>query len=222
MKLYANARSNGGFEMGIRASLERILAGPEFLFRNERDPANAVPGVPYRISDLELASRLSFFLWSSIPDDELLGLAERGQLKNPMVLEQQVRRMLHDPRSKALVSNFFGQWLQLRHLAELKPDGVEFPEWDENLRQAMLEETELFLESMVREDRPLMELLDANYTFLNERLARHYGIPNVYGTTFRRVTLSDENRQGLLGQGSILTLTSYPYGLPSFCAVCGC
>jgi hypothetical protein len=210
LKLYRTSRSKAGFDMGIRAALERILVGPEFLFRTEQDPANAAPGAPYRISDLELASRLSFFLWSSIPDDELLNVAERGRLKEPAMLEQQVRRMLRDPRSKALVSNFFGQWLQIRHLAELKPDMVEFPEWDENLREAMLQETDLFLQNMVRDDRPLMELLDADYTFLNERLARHYGIPNIYGSTFRRVTLHDDTRRGLLGQGSILTLTSYP------------
>jgi hypothetical protein len=195
--------------MGIRSALERILAGPEFLFRSERDPADAGRG-PYRISDLELASRLSFFLWSTIPDEELLDVAERGRLKAPAVLEQQVRRMLADPRSKELVSNFFGQWLQTRQVTELKPDVVEFPEWDENLREAFQQETRLFLESMVGEDRPLRDLLDANYTFVNERLARHYGIPNVYGSTFRRVTLTDDNRRGLLGQGSILALTSYP------------
>jgi mono/diheme cytochrome c family protein len=209
LSLYAKTRSTSGFEMGIRTALERILAGPEFLFRNEHDPADA-GSAPYRISDLELASRLSFFLWSTIPDDRLLDLAERGKLKDPAVLEQQVRRMLADARSDALVSNFFGQWLQTRQVAKLKPDVVEFPEWDENLRDAFQQETELFLQSMVREDRPLKDLLDANYTFVNERLARHYGIPNVYGSTFRRVTLTDDNRRGLLGQGSILALTSYP------------
>jgi mono/diheme cytochrome c family protein len=209
LSLYEKTRTAAGFEMGIRTALERILAGPEFLFRSERDPADSGTG-PYRITDLELASRLSFFLWSTIPDDQLLDLAEHGKLKDPAVLEQQVRRMLADGRSDALISNFFGQWLQTRQVAELKPDVVEFPEWDENLRDAFQQETKLFLGSMVREDRPLRDLLDADYTFVNERLARHYGIPNVYGSTFRRVTLTDENRRGLLGQGSILALTSYP------------
>ena len=210
MRKFRMGRSEGGFEEGIRMALERILVGPKFLFRIERDPANATPGSVYRISDLDLASRLSFFLWSSIPDDELLNVAETGKLHDPAVLEQQARRMLRDPRSKIFVSNFFGQWLQLRHVANLTPDRGEFPDFDENLRQAFEKETELFLESMVREDRPLMELLDADYTFVNERLARHYGIPNIYGNTFQRVTLTDENRRGLLGQGSILSLTSYP------------
>jgi hypothetical protein len=206
---YKSGPSSGGFDAGIGRAIERILIGPDYLFRIERDPANALPGTIYGISDLELASRLSFFLWSSIPDDELLNLAEHGKLKDATVLDQQVRRMLRDPRSSALVSNFFGQWLQLRHVAALLPDPVEFRDFDGNLREAFQQETERFLESMIREDRPLLELLDANYTFLNERLARHYGIPNVYGSSFRRVILTDENRRGLLGQGSILSLTSY-------------
>ncbi|OFW27112.1 MAG: hypothetical protein A3J28_05860 [Acidobacteria bacterium RIFCSPLOWO2_12_FULL_60_22] len=210
LSIYKTGRSGGSFEEGIRMALQRILVGPEFLFRIEEDPPNTAPGTIYRIGDLELASRLSFFLWSTIPDDELLNLAELGKLKDPAVLDTQVRRMLRDPRSKALVSNFFGQWLQLRRVAELEPDLEEFPDFDENLRGAFLQETELFLESMVREDRPLLELLDANYTFVNERLAEHYGIPDVHGSSFRRVTLTDENRRGLLGQGSILSLTSYP------------
>src|SRR5712691_7699077 len=210
LRFYKTGQSKGGFEAGIELALERLLVGPEFLFRDERDPANLGPGASYRISDLDLASRLSFFLWSSIPDDELLGIAEGGKLKDPAVLEQQARRMLADPRSKAFTRNFFGQWFQLRLLADLAPDVSEFPEYDENLRQAFLQETELFLDSMVGEDHPLMQLLNADYTFLNERLARHYRIPNVYGTRFRRVTLTDENRKGLLGQGSILSLTSYP------------
>jgi len=208
--VYKAGRGEGGFEAGIETALERILVGPEFLFRVEQDPPKAAAGSVHRISDLDLASRLSFFLWSTIPDNQLLGLAERGRLKDPAVLEQQVRRMLRDPRSKALVSNFAGQWLQLRHVTELAPDLSEFPNFDENLRDAFQQETELFLESMVQEDRPLAELLNANYTFVNERLARHYGIPNVYGSSFRRVTVADENRRGLLGQGSILSLTSYP------------
>ena len=208
--LYRRGQSKGGFEAGIQMALEGVLVSPKFLFRIERDPPNVAPGTAYHISDLELASRLSFFLWSSIPDDRLLDLAVQGKLSNKEVLTQETKRMLADPRSKALVSNFSGQWLQLRHVAELAPDDKEFPDFDENLRQAFEQETELFMESMVREDRPLMELLDANYTFVNERLARHYGIPNIYGSSFRRVTLTDDNRRGLLGQGSILSLTSYP------------
>lgn len=197
-------RTKGAFEAGIEMALERILVGPEFLFRIERDPAP-----PYRISDLELASRLSFFLWSSIPDDQLLDLAERGKLKDSEVLQQQVRRMLADARSKALVSNFASEWLYLRNLRSVRPDPDAFPEFDENLREAFQKETELFFESIVREDRSVIDMLDANYTYVNERLARHYGIPNVYGSHFRRVTLSDDRRGGLLGQGSILTVTSY-------------
>ncbi|OFW34336.1 MAG: hypothetical protein A3J28_13905 [Acidobacteria bacterium RIFCSPLOWO2_12_FULL_60_22] len=210
MSFYNAGRSKGGFEVGIRTALERILVGPQFLFRIEWDPANLPPGAAYRLSDRELASRLSFFLWSSLPDDELLNLAERGKLRDREVLKQQVQRMLRDPRSKELVRNFTGQWLQLRRVQNLSPDIVEFPDFDENLREAFQQETELFLESMLREDRPLMEMLGADYTFLNERLARHYGIPNIYGSSFRRVKLTDENRRGLLGQGSILSLTSYP------------
>src|SRR5207244_3415051 len=156
-----------------------------------------------------LASRLSFFLWSSIPDDQLLDVAERGKLRDPVVLKGQVQRMLRDPRSNALVTNFAGQWLQLRRLDEIKPDIVSFPDFDGTLQEALQQETELFLQYVVREDRPLMEILDANYTYLNERLARHYGILNIYGSSFRRVPVADENRRGLLGQGSILALTSY-------------
>jgi hypothetical protein len=181
----------------------------EFLFRVEQDLPGVTAGAAHPISDLELASRLSFFLWGSIPDSELLDLAERGKLREAAVLEQQVRRMLADPRSKALVSNFAGQWLYLRNMRLVLPDATEFPEFDDNLRDAFQQETELLFESMLREDRSAVELLNADYTFLNERLARHYGIPNVYGSHFRRVKLSDENRRGLLGQGSILTVTSY-------------
>jgi hypothetical protein len=200
--------TGGGFEGGIEVALRRILAGPEFLFRIEHDPPGARPDAPYRISDLELASRLAFFLWSSNPDEPLLELAERGKLQEPAVLEQQVRRMLADPRSKALVDNFAGQWLYLRNIRQIRPDVKEFPEFDEELRQAFARETELFFEHMLREDRPIVDLLSANYTFVNERLAQHYGIPNIYGSSFRRVLLADENRRGLLGQGSILTVTS--------------
>jgi hypothetical protein len=187
-----------------------MLVDPEFLFRVESDPAGAAPGTNYRISDLELASRLSFFLWSSIPDDELLDIAAAGRLKNPVVLENQIRRMLGDERSKAFLASFFGQWLWLRNMATTQPDLKEFPEFDGNLREAFQRETELFLESQVREDRSVLELLSANYTFVNEKLAKHYGIPHVYGSHFRRVTLEDDRRAGLLGQGAILTVTSYP------------
>jgi hypothetical protein len=206
---YRTGHNQGGFEAGIAMALERMLAGPEFLFRVERDPAGVAPGAAYRISDLELASRLSFFLWSSIPDEQLLDLAERGSLHEPAVLEEQVRRMLADSRSNALVSNFASQWLYLRNLRTVAPDLEQFPYFDENLREAFRKETELFFESILREDRSVLDLLNADYTFVNERLALHYGIPNVYGGHFRRVQLTDSNRGGLLGQGSILTVTSY-------------
>jgi len=201
--------AEGGFEEGVEAALQRILVDPEFLFRIERDPAGAAPRSPYRLSGLELASRLSFFLWSSIPDDELLTLAEQGKLHDPSVLEAQARRLLADPRSKALVDNFAGQWLYLRNVARAWPNPDAFPEFDANLRNAFQRESSLFVESMIREDRSVLDLLRADYTFVNERLARHYGIPNIYGSHFRRITLADENRQGLIGQGSILTVTSY-------------
>ena len=210
LSFYQDGRNKGGFEAGIGLALRRMLVSPEFLFRVERDPAGVAPNTAYRISDLELASRLSFFLWSSIPDDELLDLAERGQLKDSAVLERQVLRMLADARSRALVSNFAGQWLYLRNMLQVVPDPEAFPDFDENLRNAFHRETELFFESMLREDRSVLDLLDADYTFLNERLARHYQIPNIYGNHFRRVKLSDERRRGLVGQGSILTVTSYP------------
>jgi hypothetical protein len=191
-------------------AIEGLLVSPEFLFRIERDPPNVESGAVYRLSDLDLASRLAFFLWSSPPDDQLMGLAERGKLRDAQVLDQQVSRMLADPRSKALVGNFFGQWLALRTVRDATPDPGVFAEFDESLRDAFEKETDLFLESMVREDHSVLELLDAKYTFVNERLARHYGIPNVYGSRFRRVTLTDEARVGLLGKGSILLLTSQP------------
>ncbi|PYS50388.1 MAG: hypothetical protein DMG13_21170 [Acidobacteria bacterium] len=211
LSVYEIGRNESGFEAGIRAALERILVGPEFLFRIESDPPNLAPDTAYRISDLELASRLSFFLWSSIPDDPLLNLAESGKLKDPAILSQQVRRMLDDPRSRSLVTNFVAQWLYLRNIHSKTPDPRLFPEFDENLREAFLKETELFVESTLREDQSVLRLLDANYTFLNERLARHYGVPNVYGSHFRRVTLGPEfeARRGLLGHGSLLTVTSY-------------
>jgi len=207
---YKEARAEEGFDAGIEMALRAILASTEFLFRIERDPPNVAPNTAYRVSDVELASRLSFFLWSSIPDDELLGLAIGGKLKEPAVLEQQVRRMLADARSQALVTNFAGQWLYLRNLAAVNPDARMFPDFDDNLRQAFRRETELFFESIVKEDHSVLDLLGANYTFVNERLAKHYGIPNVYGSRFRRVMFGpDSVRGGLLGHGSILTVTSY-------------
>ncbi len=199
----------GGFDSGIESALAFVLVSPEFLFRAETDPGRAAPGSAYRISDLELASRLSFFLWSSVPDEELIAAASRGKLKDPVVLEQQVRRMIADRRSDALIENFFGQWLYLRNLKATAPDQQVFPDFDDNLRQAFLRETELFAGSVLREDRSVVDLLTANYTFVNERLAKHYGIPNVYGNQFRRVTLTDPARRGLLGQGSVLTVSSY-------------
>jgi hypothetical protein len=209
--IYHSSRKEGNFEAGIESALERILIAPEFLFRIEQDPPKTAPSSAYRISDIDLASRLSFFLWSSIPDDELLNAAERRKLSDPAVLDQQVRRMLADRRSTALTTNFGGQWLRVRSTQAVTPDVNEFPEFDDNLRDAMQRETELFLESQMREDRPLAELLTANYSFLNQRLAEHYGIPGIYGTQFRRVTYTSDNpRRGLLGQGSILTVSSYP------------
>jgi len=199
----------GSFDAGIENGLAFLLVSPQFLFRAETDADKVAPGSPYRISDLELASRLSFFLWSSIPDDELLAVASRGKLSDPAVLAQQVKRMLADSRSGALIQNFFGQWLYLRNLKATVPDQQVFPDFDDNLRQAFLRETELFTGSIVRDDRSVVDLLTANYTFLNERLAKHYGIPNVYGNQFRRVTLTDPARRGLLGQGSVLTVSSY-------------
>jgi cytochrome c5 len=210
---YKSGRLEGNFESGIRAALERLLVSPDFLFRIESDPDQVAAGATYRISDVELASRLSFFLWSSIPDDELLDLAIRRKLRDANVLDRQVRRLLADPRARtALVENFFGQWLQIRNVWLLTPDANrKFPWFDDNLRTAFVRETELFLESQLREDRGIVELLTANDTFLNEQLARHYGIPNVYGSHFRRVTLTDENRWGLLGKASVLSVTSYPH-----------
>jgi hypothetical protein len=210
-RVYQAARSQGGFEAGIQAALERILSGPEFLFRLESDPAGVPPDAAYSLSNLELASRLSFFLWSTIPDDLLLKLAESGKLQDSAIFEEQVQRMLRDPRSKSLVTNFASEWLYLRNLRSKTPDPKLFPEFDDNLRQAFQQETELFLESTLREDQSVLRLLDANYTFLNERLARHYGIPEIYGSHFRRVRLGPEfdARRGLLGQSSVLTVTSY-------------
>jgi mono/diheme cytochrome c family protein len=213
MTFYRDGRKTGGFERGIEASLQFILASPEFLFRIETDPpveSGRALSHAYRLDDLALASRLSFFLWSSLPDEKLLALAAQGRLKDPAVLEQQVRRMLADPRSKTLIDNFAEQWLHLRNLKSSNPDLGAFPDFDDNLRQAMKEETELFFDSIMREDRSVMDLLNADYTFVNERLARHYGMPNIYGSRFRRVQVPNEARRGLLGQASILTVTSYP------------
>jgi hypothetical protein len=191
-------------------ALRRILADPEFIFRFEPTPAGIAPKQPYRISDTELASRLSFFLWSSIPDEELLKLAIEGRLHQPAVLEKQARRLLADPRARALVTNFANQWLFLRDLKSANPDVTVFPDFDATLRQAFQRETELLFESVMREDRSVLDLLDADYTFVNERLAKHYGIPNVYGPDFRRVPVPDDARRGLLGKGSLLLVTSNP------------
>ena len=210
LALYRVGRAEGGFEAGIEFALRGILIDPEFLFRIERDPLSVVSVTAYRLTDLELASRLSFFLWSSIPDDELLDLAVRGTLTNPGMLERQVSRMMRDARSDALLANFFGQWLLSRNMQTAAPDPQTFLDFDENLRDAMERETELFVESQVRDDRSVLDLLRSDYTFLNERLARHYGVSNVYGNHFRRVTVGGDRRGGLLGQGSILTVTSYP------------
>jgi mono/diheme cytochrome c family protein len=209
MQIYRDARKGSTFDAGIEAALVRILAAPRFVFRVERDPANVAPGTAYKLNDVELASRLSFFLWSSIPDDELLAVAEQGKLKDPATLEAQARRMLADPKSQALIDNFAGQWLQLRNVRNVQPNSDLFPDFDDNLRRAFRHETELFFESVMREDRPVTELMTANYTFVNERLAKHYGIPNIYGSRFRRVTLTDERRFGLLGKGSVLAVTSH-------------
>ncbi|HEU4689327.1 MAG TPA: DUF1592 domain-containing protein [Vicinamibacterales bacterium] len=208
---YREGAAQGGFDGGIENALRRLLVSPEFLLRVERDPANVAPGGVYAISDLELASRLSFFLWSSIPDEELLDLAAKRQLSNPTVLARQVRRMVSDPRAEAFVRNFAGQWLFLRNLDAVVPVQSIFPDFDDSLRQSFRRETELFFESIVREDRSALDLLRADYTYVNERLATHYGIPNIKGNHFRRVTFGPESkRRGLLGQGSILTVTSYP------------
>lgn len=210
MELYRQARAEADFDAGVEAALSAILVSPHFLFRVEQDPPSATPGIAYRVSDIELASRLSFFLWSSIPDDDLLDVATRGELADPAVLEAQVRRMLADPRSQSLVNNFADQWLHLRNLDSITPDLRLFTDFDDNLRQAFRRETELLFESIVREDRSVLDLLKTDTAFLNERLAKHYGISNVYGDRFRPVALDESDmRGGLLRQGSILTVTSY-------------
>ncbi len=210
LAFYEAGRKSSDFDSGIQSALEALLVSPDFLFRIERDPRTATLGRTYRLNDFELASRLSFFLWSSIPDDELLTLAEQGKLKDAAVLQQQVRRLLDDPKSQAFVNNFGGQWLYLRNLDTTTPDPDLFPTFDEGLKRSFRRETELFFESILRENRSVFDLIDANYSFLNQRLAEHYGVPGVYGSQFRRVQLTDPNRGGLLGQGSILTVTSYP------------
>lgn len=210
LAFFNDGRREGDFDAGIQKALMAMLVSPDFLFRVEQDPPGSAPGAVYALNDYELASRLSFFLWSSIPDDQLLDIADQGKLKDSAVLAQQVRRMLDDPRAQALVDNLGGQWLYLRNLATAKPDPEEFADFDDPLRRALEQETKLFFASVIREDRSILTLLDANYTYLNQRLAEHYGIPRIYGSQFRRVTLSDPNRGGLLGQGSILTVTSYP------------
>ncbi len=207
---YEAGTADGGFEAGIHYALERLLTSPDFLFRVERAPVDLPPETAYAVSDSELASRLSFFLWGSLPDEELLAAAEGGTLSAPAALAGQVRRMLADPRAKSLVQDFAGQWLYLRNMESVHPTPNEFPEFDESLRVALQMETELFLEDQLREDRSVIELLNADYTFLNERLARHYGIPGVYGSRFRKVSLEGAHRAGLLGHGSLMTVTSYP------------
>jgi hypothetical protein len=209
MTFFDEGRKDATFDDGIEYALRFLLASPQFLVRAEREPAKVRPGQPYRITDLELASRLSFFLWSSIPDEELITVASQGRLGQPGELDRQVRRMLGDPRSDALVTNFAQQLLYLRNLPATSPDGIFYPNWDDELRQSLKRESELFFESIIREDRNVVDLLTADHTFVNERLARHYGIPGVYGSRFRRVTLPPEMdyRRGLLGKGSFLAVT---------------
>src|SRR5688572_23717855 len=212
MDFFRQGRRDGGsFDSGIDLALRRVLASPKFIFRTEQDPAGVPAGAAYRVSDADLASRLSFFLWSSVPDDELLDAASRRTLRGAATLERQVRRMLADRKAVSLIDNFLGQWLQLRNLKGKQPNSHEFPDFDDNLRQALHTEMELFFGSIIREDRSVLDLMNADYTFLNERLARHYGVPYVYGSHFRRVTLPDETRKGLLGKGAVLLVTSHPH-----------
>jgi hypothetical protein len=212
MPFYQSGRQDRDFEHGVEMVLARIMADPRFIYRIETEPAHTRPNQPYRISDLELASRLSFFLWSSVPDDQLIAVASQGTLRDPAVLEQQVQRMLKDPRSEALTANFAGQWLNLRGLQGAGPLPMVYPDFDDPLRQAMRCEVELLFDSIIREDRSVLDLLTGDDTFVNERLAKHYGIPNVYGSRLRRVTLPPEMdvRRGLLGKGAFLTTTSKP------------
>jgi mono/diheme cytochrome c family protein len=212
LAFFKQGRADGGsFDAGIDLALRRLLTSPKFIFRVERDPADVPAGGVYRLGNPALASRLSFFLWSTPPDEELLELAEKGRLSTPTTLERQVRRMLADSKSRALIDNFLAQWLQLRNLKGKQPNSHEFPDFDDNLRDALQTEIEMFFTSIVREDRSVMELLTADYTFVNEPLAKHYGIPYVYGTHFRRVTLQDDVRRGLLGKGALLMVTSHPH-----------
>jgi hypothetical protein len=204
---YETGRAEANFDRGVQRAIERLLVSPSFLFRIEQDPSGRAAVAP--TTDLELASRLSFFLWSSLPDEELLDAAIRGTLRQPGVLDRQVRRMLADDRSRALVTNFAGQWLYLRNIEAAAPDRALFPDFDEGLRRAFRTETELLFASILDEGRSVLDLLSADYTFVNERLAKHYGMPNVYGSHFRRVSLADPNRRGVLGHGSVLTVTSY-------------
>jgi len=209
LAIFREGRKARDFDLGLERALEALLSSPKFLLRVEREPPGLKPGAAYRLTDLELASRLSFFLWKSIPDDDLLDVAARGQLKDPATLALQVRRMLADRRATRFMSDFVGQWLEVRNIHSQNPDVQLFPAFDDSLRKAMMRETELFFESQIRADRPVQDLLRADYTFLNEQLARHYGIGNVYGSHFRRVALADETRHGLLGHASILMTTSY-------------
>jgi hypothetical protein len=209
MQFYESGSRDGGFESGIEFALQRTLASPNFIFRSERDPADALPETTHPVGDFELASRLSFFLWSSIPDDLLLDRAGEGRLRNTESFYREVRRMLADPKASTLVTSFADQWLQLRNLKNVQPNSDKFPDFDDNLRQGFRRETELLFESVLREDRSVLDLMNADYTFVNERLARHYGIPDIYGSRFRRVPVTEEARHGLLGQGSILALTSH-------------
>jgi Protein of unknown function (DUF1592)/Protein of unknown function (DUF1588)/Protein of unknown function (DUF1585)/Protein of unknown function (DUF1587)/Protein of unknown function (DUF1595) len=210
MALYKQGASTGGFESGVRLALQKVLVSPEFIFRAELDPANTPAGTVHRLGDVELASRLSFFLWSSIPDDELLAVAERGQLSDPAMLEHQVQRMMADPRSQALVQNFIGQWLFLRNIPKMQPDLTAFTYFDDNLRRALEKETELVVANEMRQDHSVVNLLTTDYTFVNQRLAEHYGIEGIYGTEFRRIAITDPKRFGLLGQASIMAVTAYP------------
>jgi hypothetical protein len=212
MSFYQLGRNQGNFDSGIEMALQRVLADPEFVFRKETEPPDVRAGQKFRITDLELASRLSFFLWSSIPDDELITVASQNKLHENSVLEKEVHRMLADPRSDALVNNFAAQWLNVRALQTVEPVAALYPDFDDNLRAAMRKEMEMFVGSVIHEDRSVIDLLNGNYTFVNERLAKHYGIPNVYGSNFRRIELPPafDMRRGLLGKGSIETVTAYP------------
>ena len=208
MSAYEQGRADGSFKTGVQFGLRRILANPSFVFRPEVEPSSVVAGATYRVTGIELASRLSFFLWSSIPDEELLRVAREGHLSQPAILTAQLRRMLADPRSSAFVSNFAGQWLHLRNLRSIIPNSDQFPDFDDNLRQSFQREAELFFDSVLRENRSALDLMTARDTFLNERLAQHYGIPGIRGSHFRRVELPQDERRGLLGKGAILLVTS--------------